>query len=51
MKRKIDVFEYAKDITYITNTELGFDYLRDNMAQRMEDKVQKILQLQYQKEF
>ena len=33
--------EYAKDITYITNTELGFDYLRDNMAQRMEDKVQR----------
>lgn len=33
--------EYAKDITYITNTELGFDYLRDNMAQRMEDKMQR----------
>ena len=33
--------EYAKDITYITNTELGFDYLRDNMAQRMEDKAQR----------
>lgn len=33
--------EYAKDITYITNTELGFDYLRDNMAQRLEDKVQR----------
>ena len=24
---------YACDITYVTNTELGFDYLRDNMAQ------------------
>lgn len=24
--------EYAKDITYVTNSELGFDYLRDNMA-------------------
>ena len=23
---------YASDITYVTNTELGFDYLRDNMA-------------------
>lgn len=33
--------EYAKDITYITNTELGFDYLRDNMAQRLEDKMQR----------
>lgn len=33
--------EYAKDITYITNTELGFDYLRDNMAQKLEDKVQR----------
>lgn len=33
--------EYAKDITYITNTELGFDYLRDNMAQRAEDKMQR----------
>lgn len=32
---------YAKDITYITNTELGFDYLRDNMCKRMEDKVQR----------
>lgn len=24
--------EYKKDITYVTNTELGFDYLRDNLA-------------------
>jgi preprotein translocase subunit SecA len=24
--------EYAKDITYGTNNEFGFDYLRDNMA-------------------
>ena len=24
--------EYAKDITYVTNNELGFDYLRDNMV-------------------
>ena len=23
---------YAKDITYVTNNELGFDYLRDNMV-------------------
>lgn len=33
--------EYAKDITYITNTELGFDYLRDNMARRAEDRMQR----------
>lgn len=23
---------YASDITYVTNSELGFDYLRDNLA-------------------
>ncbi|MCG8434763.1 MAG: preprotein translocase subunit SecA [Gammaproteobacteria bacterium] len=32
---------YACDITYGTNNEYGFDYLRDNMAFRMEDKVQR----------
>ena len=32
---------YAKDITYLTNSELGFDYLRDNMATQLEDIVQK----------
>ncbi len=32
---------YAADITYGTNNEMGFDYLRDNMAQRLEDKVQR----------
>jgi preprotein translocase subunit SecA len=31
---------YACDVTYGTNSEFGFDYLRDNMAQRLEDKVQ-----------
>ncbi len=30
---------YACDITYVTNNELGFDYLRDNMVLREEDKV------------
>jgi preprotein translocase subunit SecA len=35
---KIDA--YACDVTYGTNSEFGFDYLRDNMAQSMEDKVQ-----------
>lgn len=32
---------YAADITYGTNNEFGFDYLRDNMAFRDEDKVQR----------
>jgi preprotein translocase subunit SecA len=32
---------YACDITYGTNNEFGFDYLRDNMAVRQEDQVQR----------
>jgi preprotein translocase subunit SecA len=32
---------YASDITYGTNNEFGFDYLRDNMAMRAEDRVQR----------
>ena len=32
---------YACDITYTTNNELGFDYLRDNMVQEMARKVQR----------
>jgi len=32
---------YAADITYGTNNEFGFDYLRDNMAMRLEDMVQR----------
>ena len=32
---------YAADITYATNNELGFDYLRDNMAFALTDKVQR----------
>src|ERR687884_688844 len=31
---------YAADITYGTNSEFGFDYLRDNMATALEEKVQ-----------
>ena len=31
---------YESDVIYATNNELGFDYLRDNMALREEDKVQ-----------
>ena len=34
---------YACDITYATNNELGFDYLRDNMVTRARDKVQREL--------
>ena len=32
---------YNCDITYCTNNEVGFDYLRDNMVVRKEDKVQR----------
>ena len=32
---------YACDITYGTNNEFGFDYLRDNLALRLEDRVQR----------
>lgn len=34
---------YAADITYGTNNEFGFDYLRDNMAFTLEEKVQREL--------
>ncbi|MFO3720204.1 preprotein translocase subunit SecA [Staphylococcus felis] len=34
---------YARDITYSTNNELGFDYLRDNMVNFKEDRVMKPL--------
>lgn len=33
--------EYEKDILYTTNNELGFDYLRDNMVVKVENKVQR----------
>ena len=32
---------YAADVTYGTNNEFGFDYLRDNMAQTLKDMVQR----------
>ena len=32
---------YSKDITYGTNSQFGFDYLRDNMAVRVDDQVQR----------
>ncbi len=34
---------YSKDILYSTNNEIGFDYLRDNMVVRVEDRVQRPL--------
>jgi preprotein translocase subunit SecA len=34
---------YAADITYGTNNEFGFDYLRDNLAFRIEDRMQRDL--------
>jgi len=33
--------QYARDVTYGTNNELGFDYLRDNMKMRIEDMTQR----------
>ncbi len=35
--------EYAKDITYMTNSEVGFDYLRDNLVKNIEEKTQRTL--------
>ena len=32
---------YEADVTYGTNSEFGFDYLRDNMTMRLEDRVQR----------
>ncbi|HET9096092.1 MAG TPA: preprotein translocase subunit SecA [Candidatus Baltobacteraceae bacterium] len=34
---------YGCDVTYVTNNEVGFDYLRDNMAWQVEDMVQREL--------
>src|SRR5690606_13628471 len=34
---------YNCDITYGTNNEFGFDYLRDNLAFKLEDRVQRTL--------
>jgi preprotein translocase subunit SecA len=35
--------QYSCDVTYVTNNEVGFDYLRDNMAWQVEDLVQREL--------
>ena len=42
-----DVHAYNCDITYVTNNELGFDYLRDNMVIYKEQLVQRGLKLCY----
>jgi preprotein translocase subunit SecA len=40
--RLVDRVEaYAADVTYGTNSEFGFDYLRDNMSMRLNDRVQR----------
>jgi preprotein translocase subunit SecA len=40
--RLVDRVEaYAADVTYGTNSEFGFDYLRDNMAMRLDNRVQR----------
>ena len=36
---------YAADITYATNSELGFDYLRDNLAHSKEERFQRHFRL------
>lgn len=41
MEHEAKAQAYACDITYGTNNEFGFDYLRDNMAFRLEDRVQR----------
>ena len=43
MKPKEKQIAYASDITYGTNNEFGFDYLRDNMAMSRADMVQRDL--------
>lgn len=40
--RMVDRVEaYAADVTFGTNSEFGFDYLRDNMAMKLENRVQR----------
>ena len=43
MEREDKVAAYAADITYGTNNEFGFDYLRDNMVTRVDERVQRRL--------
>ena len=39
MSREEKQAAYAADVTYGTNNEFGFDYLRDNMVQDVADRV------------
>jgi preprotein translocase subunit SecA len=41
MPREQKQAAYASDITYGTNNEYGFDYLRDNMVYEVQDRVQR----------
>ncbi|MBX9715238.1 MAG: preprotein translocase subunit SecA, partial [Burkholderiaceae bacterium] len=43
MQREDKQAAYAADVTYGTNNEFGFDYLRDNMVQEVADRVQRAL--------
>src|SRR5699024_607047 len=43
LRREEKRAEHAADITYSTNNELGFDYLRDNMVTHKEDRVRRPL--------
>ncbi|MDE1942240.1 MAG: preprotein translocase subunit SecA [Betaproteobacteria bacterium] len=43
MERDDKVAAYQADITYGTNNEFGFDYLRDNMVTRVDERVQRAL--------
>jgi preprotein translocase subunit SecA len=43
MSRESKQAAYAADVTYGTNNEFGFDYLRDNMVQDVADRVQRAL--------
>jgi preprotein translocase subunit SecA len=43
MSREEKQAAYAADVTYGTNNEYGFDYLRDNMVQATEDRTQRAL--------
>lgn len=43
MSREEKQAAYAADITYGTNNEYGFDYLRDNMVYEVADRVQRLL--------
>lgn len=43
MARQDKQVAYAADVTYGTNNEYGFDYLRDNMVQDSADRVQRVL--------